>query len=163
MITENGQFIVCSSAVMATTAEFTRLLLAPPKPPNHHHENFLFMLQMTRKTYLRDFYFCWCSLRTFAGTCCACLSNMLCATPRTRPLERRRLPRMPPSGGTTRGSGPREAPGRRTKCGPVTTACVCHRVMSAVAAVAYVYGESGPSRTFDTSCWPRVIRISARL
>lgn len=28
---------------------------------------------------------------------------------------------------------------------------------------AYVYGERGPSRTFDTSCWPRVIKSSARL
>lgn len=66
-------------------------------------------------------FFGWCSPRTFPGTCCACLSNILCATPRTRPLERRHLPAMPPSGAASRGLGPRVAPGRRPKCGPVTT------------------------------------------
>lgn len=72
------------------------------------------------------------------------------------------LSTMPPSGGASRGSGPRGTPGRRTKCGLVTTACVCHRLTSSATAT-YVYGESGPSRTFDTSCWPRVIRSRARL
>lgn len=109
MITENGQFIVCSSVAMATTAVAEGHLL------NHlplYLQKTFFMSVLGRLMVHMCKYFWHVKHEKKKKKTCACSSNILCVTPRTRPLEQRHLPTMPPNGGATRGSGPWVAPGR---------------------------------------------------